>query len=58
MRVQAYLNRKEGAQTSAAYWYRRCGAVPSFRRPLYTQNTWLLTYDVWNPISGPGYLFR
>jgi hypothetical protein len=29
MRVHAYLNRKEGAQTNAEYWYRRCGAVPS-----------------------------
>jgi hypothetical protein len=28
MRVHAYLNREEGAQTNAEYWYRRCGAVP------------------------------
>jgi hypothetical protein len=29
MRVHAYLHRKEGDQSNAAYWYRRCGAAPS-----------------------------
>ena len=28
MRVHAYLHRKEGDQTNAEYWYRRCGSVP------------------------------
>jgi hypothetical protein len=29
MRVHAYLHRKEGDQSNAAYWYRRCGVAPS-----------------------------
>jgi hypothetical protein len=29
MRVHAYLHRKEGDQSNADYWYRRCDAVPS-----------------------------
>ncbi|MBP2237256.1 hypothetical protein J2Z31_003774 [Sinorhizobium kostiense] len=29
MRVHAYLHRKEGDQSNAEYWYRRCGAAPS-----------------------------
>ncbi|WP_419696442.1 hypothetical protein ACN2CC_12190 [Mesorhizobium muleiense] len=29
MRVHAYLHRKEGDQSNAEYWYRRCDAVPS-----------------------------
>jgi hypothetical protein len=29
MRVHAYLHRKEGDQSNAAYWYRRCDATPS-----------------------------
>ena len=29
MRVHAYLHRKEGDQSNAAYWYRRCGDAPS-----------------------------
>jgi hypothetical protein len=29
MRVHAYLHRKEGDQSNAGYWYRRCGAAPS-----------------------------
>lgn len=29
MLVHAYLHRKEGDQSNAEYWYRRCGAVPS-----------------------------
>ena len=29
MRVHAYLHRKEGDPSNAAYWYRRCGAQPS-----------------------------
>ena len=29
MHLHAYLHRKEGDQSNAAYWYRRCGAVPS-----------------------------
>jgi hypothetical protein len=29
MHVHAYLHRKEGDQSNAAYWYRRCGAAPS-----------------------------
>ncbi len=29
MHVHAYLHRKEGDQSNAAYWYRRCGAVAS-----------------------------
>jgi hypothetical protein len=29
MRVHAYLHRKEGDQSNAAYWYRRCAAAPS-----------------------------
>jgi hypothetical protein len=29
MRVHAYLHRKEGDASNAAYWYRRCGAAPS-----------------------------
>ena len=28
MRVHAYLHRKEGDQSNACYWYRRCGAIP------------------------------
>lgn len=28
MRVHAYLHRKEGDHSNAAYWYRRCGATP------------------------------
>lgn len=28
-RVHAYLHRKEGDQSNAAYWYRRAGAAPS-----------------------------
>jgi hypothetical protein len=28
MRVHAYLHRKEGDQSNAEYWYRRCGAAP------------------------------
>jgi hypothetical protein len=27
--VHAYLHRKEGDQSNAEYWYRRCGAAPS-----------------------------
>src|SRR5262245_57448885 len=27
--VHAYLHRKEGDQSNAAYWYRRSGAAPS-----------------------------
>ena len=30
MRVHAYLHRKEGDQSNAEYWYRRCRLVPSF----------------------------
>jgi hypothetical protein len=29
MRVHAYLHRKEGDQSNAEYWYRRCRATPS-----------------------------
>jgi hypothetical protein len=29
MHVHAYLHRKEGDQSNAEYWYRRCGAAPS-----------------------------
>jgi hypothetical protein len=29
MRVHAYLHRKEGDLSNAAYWYRRCGVQPS-----------------------------
>ena len=29
MSVHAYLHRKEGDQSNAEYWYRRCGARPS-----------------------------
>jgi hypothetical protein len=29
MRVHAYLHRKEGDRTNAAYWYRRCRISPS-----------------------------
>jgi hypothetical protein len=29
MRLHAYLHRKEGDQSNAEYWYRRCGAAPS-----------------------------
>jgi hypothetical protein len=29
MRVHAYLHRKEGDQSNAEYWYRRCGATPA-----------------------------
>lgn len=29
MRVHAYLHRKEGDQSNAEYWYRRCGAASS-----------------------------
>ena len=29
MRVHAYLHRKEGDQSNAEYWYRRCGAAPA-----------------------------
>jgi hypothetical protein len=29
MHVHAYLHRKEGDQSNAEYWYRRCGATPS-----------------------------
>jgi hypothetical protein len=29
MRVHAYLHRKEGDPSNAAYWYRRAGATPS-----------------------------
>jgi hypothetical protein len=29
MRVHAYLHRKEGDQSNAGYWYRRCGVAPS-----------------------------
>jgi hypothetical protein len=29
MRVHAYLHRKEGDHSNAAYWYRRCGVQPS-----------------------------
>jgi hypothetical protein len=29
MRVHAYLHRKEGDQSNAEYWYRRCDATPS-----------------------------
>ncbi|TIT03936.1 hypothetical protein [Mesorhizobium sp.] len=29
MRVHAYVHRKEGDQSNAEYWYRRCGAAPS-----------------------------
>ena len=29
MRVHAYLHRKEGDQSNAEYWYRRCGISPS-----------------------------
>jgi hypothetical protein len=29
MRVHAYLHRKEGDHSNAAYWYRRCGSAPS-----------------------------
>lgn len=29
MRVHAYLHRKEGDQSNAGYWYRRCGASAS-----------------------------
>jgi hypothetical protein len=29
MRVHAYLHRKEGDQSNAEYWYRRCGAALS-----------------------------
>ena len=35
-----------------------CNFKLVLEEPLYTQNTWLLTYDGWNPIPGPGYLFR
>jgi hypothetical protein len=28
MRVHAYLHRKEGDQSNADYWYRRCGVAP------------------------------
>jgi hypothetical protein len=29
MRVHAYLHRKEGDQSNAEYWYRRCRITPS-----------------------------
>lgn len=29
MRVHAYLHRKEGDQSNAVYWYRRCGVALS-----------------------------
>ena len=29
MRVHAYLHRKEGDQSNAEYWYRRCDTAPS-----------------------------
>ncbi|WQP02641.1 hypothetical protein U8C39_03950 (plasmid) [Sinorhizobium meliloti] len=29
MHVHAYLHRKEGDQSNAEYWYRRCDIVPS-----------------------------
>jgi hypothetical protein len=29
MRVHAYLHRKEGDQSNAEYWYRRCRASPA-----------------------------
>jgi hypothetical protein len=29
MRVHAYLHRKEGDQSNAEYWYRRCASKPS-----------------------------
>jgi hypothetical protein len=29
MHVHAYLHRKEGDQSNAEYWYRRCGTTPS-----------------------------
>ncbi len=29
MRVHAYLHRKEGDQSNAGYWYRRCRVSPS-----------------------------
>ena len=29
MRVHAYLHRKEGDQSNAEYWYRRCRTPPS-----------------------------
>jgi hypothetical protein len=29
MRVHAYLHRKEGDQSNADYWYRRCATKPS-----------------------------
>ncbi|MGO4739124.1 hypothetical protein AB4099_21430 [Bosea sp. 2KB_26] len=29
MQVHAYLHRKEGDQSNAEYWYRRCGAIAS-----------------------------
>jgi hypothetical protein len=29
MRVHAYLHRKEGDQSNAGYWYRRCGVAPA-----------------------------
>jgi hypothetical protein len=32
MRVHAYLHRKEGDQTNAAYWYRRCGKALATNR--------------------------
>ena len=36
--VHAYLHRKEGDQSNAAYWYRRAGK-PVCREPLETE--WL-----------------
>jgi hypothetical protein len=33
MRVHAYLHRKEGDQSNAEYWYRRCGIARSTSTP-------------------------
>ena len=33
MRVHAYLHRKEGDQSNAAYWYRRCHLSPATSAP-------------------------
>jgi hypothetical protein len=36
MRVHAYLHRKEGDQSNAEYWYRRCRTAPA-TGPLETE---------------------
>ena len=50
MAVHAYLHRKEGAASNAAYWYQRAGS--DFRRPMFEAEWTALVEALLPAVSG------